>query len=154
MPKTVSGPPYLCSQAELRVEEVMAHSILVDDIINVAHCLIVLYPSAVCEIQLSLFEQLLHLIFLISCEVVIPIFEKDHFGNEVFAGSVANKGIEHGVEDGLGVALVHSIEKTSRAEVNVLEVVIRIKPEGIQMRMEGHEKLLSIPRTVSPDRRE
>ena len=41
-----------------------------------------------------------------------------------------------------GVPLIHVVEESSRAEVDVFELIISIKPEGIQMRVESDKELI------------
>ena len=122
----------------------MTNGVLVNDVIDVTHCLIVLYPSAIRQLQLTLLEQFLHLFLLIARQILIPILEEHHLRHEIFSLSVTGQRLEHRVENGLGVALVHRVEKSSRTEIDTLEVIISIKPKSIEMGMKGHQKFLCI----------
>jgi hypothetical protein len=122
----------------------VTNGVLVNDVIDVTHCLIVLYPSAIRQLQLTLLEQFLHLFLLIARQILIPILEEHHLRHEIFSLSVTGKRLEHRVENGLGVALVHRVEKSSRTEIDTLEVIISIKPKSIEMGVKGHQKFLRI----------
>ena len=154
MPEAVGGPADLRRDAEIGVEEVVADGVLVDDVINVANSLVVLDPPAIGQVQLALFEQSFHLLLLVGREIVVPILEKYHLRHEVFPLGVAGKRFEHGVENCFGVALVHGVEETSRTEVYAFEVIVSIQPECIEMRVEGHQKLLRIFGTLRVGARE
>ena len=144
MPEAVGGPADLRRNAKIGAEEVVTDGVLVDDVINVANSLVVLDPPAIGQVQLTLFEQFFHLFLLIGRQIVIPILEKHHLRHEVFSLSVAGKRFEHRVENSFGVALVHSVEESSRTEVYAFEVIVSIQPKCIEVRVEGHQKLLRI----------
>jgi hypothetical protein len=91
---------------------------------------------------LAIFEKFFDWLSFGLIEVLIPVFEKDDFWDKVFAFLVFEQGLEHGVEDLFRVTLIHIVEESSRAEVNILKLIISIKPEGIQMRMKSDKELI------------
>lgn len=78
---------------------------------------------------------------VVVVEVLIPILEEDDFCDEVFPGGGLGECLEHGVEDGLGVSLVHLIEEGGRFKVDVFEFGVSVEPEGVEVGVEGDEKL-------------
>lgn len=78
---------------------------------------------------------------VVVVEIFIPILEEDDFGDEVFPGGELGESLEHGVEDGLGVSLVHLVEEGGRFKVDVFEFDVGIQPEGVEVGVEGDQKL-------------
>ena len=152
MPEAVSGPTYLCLHSELSIQPIVTDSVLVEYVIDVTDCLVVLDPSAVGDLELAFLDEFLYLFLLVVVEGVVPILEEDDLGHEILSDCAAGKCLFHGVEDGLGIALIHSVEEAGGTEVNVFEIVVGVQPEGIEMRVEGDEELLSLGRTTGGDR--
>lgn len=146
MPEAISRPSNLCIDSKLSLEEVMPNGVLINDIIDIANRLIILHPSSIGDLQLSLFKQFFDLFLLVLVEIVVPILEEYHFRNEVFSCCVLAKCFKHRVEYSFRVPLIHRVQKSSGSEVNILEIIVSIKPEGIEMRVEGDQELLTILR--------
>jgi hypothetical protein len=144
MAEGVSRPANLNDLSEFLVEEIVSHCVLIDDIIDVTDCLVVFDPSSVRDLQLTIFEKLSQLVFLGLRKHVVPVLEEDHFGDKIFALGILLQGLEHRVEDGLAVALVHCVQETSWSEIYVFEFVVRIEPEGVEMGMERDIEFLVI----------
>lgn len=151
MPEAISRPSNLRIDSKLSLEEVMPNGVLINDIIDIANRLIILHPTSIRHLQLPLFEQFFDLFLLILVEIVVPILEEYDLRNEVFAGCVLAQCLKHRVEYSLRVPLIHSVQKSSGSEVNILEIIVSIKPEGIEMRVEGDQELLTILRAFLAD---
>lgn len=63
----------------------MPNSILIDDIVYIAHCFVVLNPAPVGYFELPRFDKLLHILLHLLVDELIPIFEKYHFCDEIFS---------------------------------------------------------------------
>jgi hypothetical protein len=142
VPEAVGGPGYFSDLSELFVEPVVANGILVNDVVDVAHGLVVFDPASVGDLQLSALDELLDLLFPLCREILVPVLEEDYFCHEVFAEGVFQQAVQHRVEDCLGVALVHRVKEAGRPEVDVLELVVSVQPEGVEVGVESDEELL------------
>ena len=142
MTETVSCPGHFRNHLELGIEEIMAHCVLIKDIVNITNCLVVLNPSSVCYLQLTVLYKLLYLIFLGVLKTVIPIFEEYPFGHKIFSGSVALKPIYHGVKYLFSISLVHGVEESFGSKVDIFEFIISVEPIGVQMWMERYEEFV------------
>ena len=58
MPKTISCPSYFGKLSKLFIHPVMSQSILIKNIIDIANSLIILYPSPIGDLKLTIFDQL------------------------------------------------------------------------------------------------
>ena len=85
MTETVSGPGDLNDFTKLLVEPVVTDCILIDDIINIADSFIVLDPSSVGDLELTVFDELFYFLFAGVGEIFVPIFEEDGFSHEIFS---------------------------------------------------------------------
>ena len=115
----------------------MPDCILVNDVINIANCLVILNPSTISYLELAWPNKLFYVLSHIRLDIIIPVLEKNNFCYEVFSCLGLTKSLVHRVEDGFGASLVHCIEKICGAEVEIFEFVIVVEPECIEMRMEG-----------------
>ena len=85
MSETVSSPGDLNNFTKLLVEPVVTDCILIDDIINIADSFIILDPSSVGYLELTIFDELFYFLFAGAGEVIVPIFEEDGFSYEIFS---------------------------------------------------------------------
>ena len=75
--KRVCGPADLVHISKLFIHPVHAYRVLVQDVVVVAHCLVVLDPAAVGNVQLTILEQFLHILSFCLVQVLVPVLEKD-----------------------------------------------------------------------------
>ena len=83
--ETISGPGDLDDFTKLLVEPVVTDCILIDDIINIADSFIILDPSSVRYLELTIFDELFYFLFAGAGEVIVPIFEEDGLSYEIFS---------------------------------------------------------------------
>ena len=93
--EAVGGPAYFSDLSELFVEPVVANGILVNDVVDVAHGLVVFDPASVGDLQLSALNELLDLLPPLCREVLVPVLEEDYFRHEVFAEGVFQQALQH-----------------------------------------------------------
>ena len=85
MSKTISGPGNLNNFTKLLVEPVVTDCILIDDIINIADSFIILDPSSVGYLELTIFDELFHFLLAGVGEVIVPIFKEDGLSHKIFS---------------------------------------------------------------------
>ena len=95
MSETVSSPGDLNNFTKLLVKPVMTDCILIDDIINIADSFIILDPSSVCDLELTIFDELFYFLFASAGEVIIPIFEEDDLSYEIFSLGTGYQTCQH-----------------------------------------------------------
>ena len=109
MSETISSPGNLNNFTKLLVEPVMTDCILIDDIINIADSFIILDPSSVCDLELTIFNELFYFLFAGAREVVIPIFEEDNLSYKIFSLGAGGQTCQHWVEYLFSISLVHHV---------------------------------------------
>lgn len=144
VPEAVSCPSNFSLQPKVLPQKIMPDSVLINNIIDIANCLVILHPSSIGYFQLSRTNELLHFLLHLLIYELVPIFEKNNFSDKILALRVLLKSCVHRIEDSFGISLIHLKEEVSRPKVNIFELVIGIEPEGIQMRMERNQKFFIV----------
>lgn len=85
MSEAISRPSYLRFHSKFLEHEIQSHSVLVDDIIKIANCLVVFDPPGVSHLKLPRLDQFTHPQLIIRFQGIVPILQKDDFCNEVLA---------------------------------------------------------------------
>ena len=82
--KWVSCPSDFVDVPKLFIHPIHTNSILIQNIFVITHCFIIFNPTTVWDIKLTIFQEFFDLLFLTSINILIPVFEKDDFRDEIF----------------------------------------------------------------------
>jgi hypothetical protein len=116
----------------------MSKRILINDIINIANCLIVLNPATISYLELAWLDEFFYFLSHLRSDIIIPVLEKNNFSYEVFSCFRLAKSFVHRVKYGFGASLVHCIKKLCGTEVEIFKFIIVVEPECIEMGMKRY----------------
>jgi hypothetical protein len=88
--KTISCPTNFINVSELFIHPVHTNCILVKNIFIIANGFVILYPTAVGNVDLTIFQKFFYSLFLTFRNIFIPIFEENNLCNKIFSSGIFN----------------------------------------------------------------